>query len=275
MSMKVTHPMILRIRRLFKSPRERVYGAWTKPEEIKQWFGPEGCRIQSVNVEYREGGKYHVEVDSERMGKAELHGVIREIKEPSHLVYTWNWTGNPELETGETLVTVDFVDKEGFTEVQLAHEGFSDQETFEDHQEGWNGSLDKLEQHLAAETMEQKPGRFGWNELITPKVTEAKQFYTQLFDWKAEEASFDGMKYTLFKKDGAEVGGMMKSPDEKMAPLWLSYVSVESADAMTKKVEELGGTIVQPPFNIPTVGRIAVFQDPQGAVFAVHQPETK
>jgi predicted enzyme related to lactoylglutathione lyase len=38
---------------------------------------------------------------------------------------------------------------------------------------------------------------------------------------------------------------------------------------------ELGGEVCKAPFDIPTVGRIAVFQDPQGAAFAVFQPLKK
>jgi predicted enzyme related to lactoylglutathione lyase len=43
-------------------------------------------------------------------------------------------------------------------------------------------------------------------------------------------------------------------------------------DATAKKTGEAGGKVIMPPFDVPTVGRIAVLQDPQGAALGVIQP---
>jgi len=53
------------------------------------------------------------------------------------------------VEFGETLVTVDFLDRNGFTEVQITHDRFPNAEVRDRHDHGWNGCLDKLEK-LAA-----------------------------------------------------------------------------------------------------------------------------
>ncbi len=82
-----------------------------------------------------------------------------------------------------------------------------------------------------------------------------------------------GMPYTLFKKNGTEVGGLMKPPMPGVPPQWLPYVTVKSADTEAARIAELGGSIVAPPFDIPNVGRIAVARDPQGATFGIFQPE--
>ena len=116
-------------------------------------------------------------------------------------------------------------------------------------------------------------GEFCWNELLTSDVAGATKFYAGLFGWQAEE--FPGMEYTLFKKEGAKMAGMMLKKHPQMPTQWLSYVAVESVDASAAKVGKLGGKVIVPPFDVPTVGRIAVLQDPQGASIALFQPVKK
>jgi predicted enzyme related to lactoylglutathione lyase len=64
----------------------------------------------------------------------------------------------------------------------------------------------------------------------------------------------------------------MARPSPQAPPHWLAYVMVESVDASAKKAGDLGAKILMPPTDIPTVGRIAVFQDPEGAPLGVFQP---
>jgi predicted enzyme related to lactoylglutathione lyase len=109
-------------------------------------------------------------------------------------------------------------------------------------------------------------GAFGWVELMTTDVENAKSFYTQVFGW--ETAEYDGqMPYTLIKVGGDEVGGMMAMPPDSqgMPPAWSVYVTVDDVDATVRKVTELGGKVVMGPQDIPEVGRFCVIQDPQGA----------
>jgi predicted enzyme related to lactoylglutathione lyase len=47
------------------------------------------------------------------------------------------------------------------------------------------------------------------------------------------------------------------------------YITVDNADASAEKCTALGGKVLVPPMDVPTVGRMAVLQDPQGAVFSV------
>ncbi len=57
-------------------------------------------------------------------------------------MYTWRWEAEPEL--GETLVTVEFLDREGSTEVVLTHEFLPTEKARGDHKKGWHGCLDRL-----------------------------------------------------------------------------------------------------------------------------------
>jgi predicted enzyme related to lactoylglutathione lyase/uncharacterized protein YndB with AHSA1/START domain len=288
MSANVTAVATLRVTRLIKAPREQVFAAWTNPEKIKRWFAPDTCQVLSAKVDLKVGGEYlfHVKTaggsdggESSRAAvEMDLRGVYREIKRPARLVYTWNWQGNPQMESGETLVTVDFLDKEGFTEVQITHDLLPTPELRENHSYGWNGCLDKLEKQLDQSNSNgescSRPGAFCWNELMAAETAGASRFYTQLFGWETEQ--FGGpMKYTMFKKNGQKAGGLMQKPHEQAPPHWLAYVEVENVDVSVKKAGELGAKIMMPPMDIPTVGRIAIFQDPQGAALGIFQPERK
>ena len=46
------------IERVFNAPKEKVWDAWTNPEMVKQWWGPEGFYAPSIKVDFRIGGKY-------------------------------------------------------------------------------------------------------------------------------------------------------------------------------------------------------------------------
>jgi predicted enzyme related to lactoylglutathione lyase len=126
------------------------------------------------------------------------------------------------------------------------------------------------------ETPDYKPGTFCWVELATSDADAAKTFYTQLFGWTYEDHPMGpGMVYTMLKLDGKDVGALYKLMDEQAAqgvpPNWLSYVSVTNADESTAKAKDLGATILKDAFDVMTVGRMSVIQDPTGAVFALWQ----
>ena len=114
-------------------------------------------------------------------------------------------------------------------------------------------------------------GDLSWCELMTTDVEAAKTFYGGVFGWTFEEMAVTEQPYTEIKTGDRGVAGMMGMPAEAppgMPPCWTCYVTVADLDAVVAKVGELSGTILHGPMEIPTVGRIAVIQDPQGAVLA-------
>jgi hypothetical protein len=117
-----------------------------------------------------------------------------------------------------------------------------------------------------------KPGHFSWNELVTTDEAAASAFYTRLFQWTAEQFGGGGQTYTLFKKGGRMVGGMMKCPKPGLPAHWLAHVTCEDVDAAVSQTAALGGKILMAPFNVPTVGRIAILLDPQGASLGLFKP---
>ena len=86
------------------------------------------------------------------------------------------------------------------------------------------------------------------------------------------------MVYTMLQQNGKDVGALYQLMPDMVAqgipPHWLSYISVTSADETTEKAKNAGATILKGPFDVMTVGRMAVIQDPTGAVFALWQAGT-
>jgi predicted enzyme related to lactoylglutathione lyase len=122
-------------------------------------------------------------------------------------------------------------------------------------------------QHFGA-SLVNEPGTLCWNELITPDPSAAK-FYEQVAGMTTQtEDMGEGNQYTVFLAGDRMVAGTTPPMMEGVPTHWHVYFAVADADAAAAKITELGGSILAPPFDTP-VGRIAVAQDPQGAVFSV------
>jgi hypothetical protein len=127
------------------------------------------------------------------------------------------------------------------------------------------------------ERSEYTPGTFCWSELTTSDQAAAKAFYGGLLGWEADDRPVgDGAYYSMQIVGGKPVAAIAPQPQQQrdagVPPLWNSYVSVEDADAAVERAKELGASVHAPAFDVMTVGRMAVIQDPQGAFFMVWQP---
>ena len=91
----------LTISRTFAAARARVFKAFTDPDVLKEWFGPEGFSVPSATVDFRVGGKYRITMRSPEETDHTVIGIYREIDEPNRLVFTWAWeTGDmPDADT--------------------------------------------------------------------------------------------------------------------------------------------------------------------------------
>jgi predicted enzyme related to lactoylglutathione lyase len=116
------------------------------------------------------------------------------------------------------------------------------------------------------------PGSFCWIELATTDTAGGKAFYTKLFGWTVNEIPMgEGLVYTIFR-DRARDAAAMYRMDNDARPNWLSYVAVSSVDTAVEKAKELGASVVAGPADVADSGRFAALIDPQGAPFAVWQP---
>ncbi len=116
-------------------------------------------------------------------------------------------------------------------------------------------------------------GRFVWAELLTTDVNAAKDFYGKVVGWTTSTMDTAGMEYTMWMAGEKPIGGVMLLPDavKQMGapPHWYAYTEVPDTDATVAQAEQLGAKVLVPAMSVDQVGRFAVLQDPQGAVFAV------
>ena len=124
-----------------------------------------------------------------------------------------------------------------------------------------------------------EPGTFCSVDLATTDPAGAMAFYGELFGWEAEAVpGGEETTYTMITLDGDEVCAVYKAHGdwgEGVSPShWFSSVSVESADATAARAVELGGAALGEAFEVFDMGRVAVIQDPTGAVFGAWQPRS-
>jgi len=116
---------------------------------------------------------------------------------------------------------------------------------------------------------------FIWHECNVPDADAAKAFYTGLLGWGTSDMDMGPMgTYTMFMKGEQGIGGIMPTVGDMadVPPHWSIYIAVDDVDAKASKAESLGAKIVVPAFDVPTVGRMALVSDPQGAHFWLYKP---
>jgi predicted enzyme related to lactoylglutathione lyase len=116
-------------------------------------------------------------------------------------------------------------------------------------------------------------GGWVWNELHTPDTAKALAFYEKVlgFSHRAMDMGPAGT-YHIVSKDGVDRGGVTSHIQKCAGPSWLPYVAVDDADATAARVVKNGGSLAMAPESVPGVGRIAVMQDPTGAILGMIKP---
>ena len=132
------------ITRIFDAPRELVFQAWTDPDQVAQWFGPEGFVTprETVEIDLRVGGRFELGmVQTETGAQFPVRYEIIELDPPRLLVLK----GEPMPEVGIHEPTI--------TRIELHAHGDKTRMTLSDgpythamHAEaGWNGAFAKLD----------------------------------------------------------------------------------------------------------------------------------
>ena len=116
-------------------------------------------------------------------------------------------------------------------------------------------------------------GHIAWTDLMSDDVDKARNFYTGVLGWDSEVVDVGKGPYTVFKVGDHPVAGLMAKPAQgpaSCAPTaWTSYVTVDDVDERTARVAGAGGVVLAGPVDIPTVGRMAIIQDPTGGVIGI------
>lgn len=117
-----------------------------------------------------------------------------------------------------------------------------------------------------------EPGTPSWFELHTRDYAATVKWYEQVFGWDTHVASdSDDFRYTTLGAGESQQAGIMDASaflPEGVPAHWSVYFGVEDADAAVRRIEELGGTVLQPAETTP-YGRLAAVTDPLGAMFKI------
>jgi uncharacterized protein YndB with AHSA1/START domain len=138
--------------RVFKANRKRVFDAWTRPEMIRQWFGPGGMWVPEIDADAKVDGKYNITLTGamepggeERTGRVE--GRYTRVEPYDVIAFTWSATWAPGEESE---VTISLKDVNGGTEMTLVHDGFGTEGSRDGHAHGWSNGLEKLRKLVEA-----------------------------------------------------------------------------------------------------------------------------
>jgi predicted enzyme related to lactoylglutathione lyase len=115
------------------------------------------------------------------------------------------------------------------------------------------------------------PGGVVWNELLAADDAGAAGFYRAVAGLEVRTISRRGGEYTLLRAQGRERAGILKRPDDRVTPQWLTHFAVTDVAMAARRAAELGGEVLLTPSPELREGTLAVVTDPAGAVFALQQ----
>jgi uncharacterized protein YndB with AHSA1/START domain len=140
----------LEMTRVLPAAPSVVFGAFSDPDELAKWWGPQGFGVPSLEFDPRVGAGYRIEMQPPEGDRFYLVGEFREVDPPARLSFTFEWE-DPDPDDVETLVELSFRDLGESTEVVFTQGSFKTEARRELHRDGWTDSFDKLERLLSAQ----------------------------------------------------------------------------------------------------------------------------
>ncbi len=118
-----------------------------------------------------------------------------------------------------------------------------------------------------------KPDRPIWFDLMTSDAAAARRFYGGLLGWEYDISGPEFGGYAMARRGDAVAAGVGQlRPEDPFPPAWSVYFGVTDADAAVARIGAHGGTTLVAPTDVGRFGRMAICQDPTGAVFGLWQP---
>jgi uncharacterized protein YndB with AHSA1/START domain len=143
--------LTLEMNRPLPSAPSPVFEAFTDPNELARWWGPEGFSTPSLEFDPRVGESYRIEMQPPEGNAFYLAGEFRVVDPPTRLAYTFRWE-DPDPDDVETLVDLSFRDLGESTEVVFTQGLFKTEARRALHRDGWTDSFNKLEALLSSQT---------------------------------------------------------------------------------------------------------------------------
>lgn len=91
------------ITRTFRAPRQLVWNAMTKPEHVRNWYGPRNTRLTSCEIDFRVGGRWRYVMRTPDGASVAFSGEFLVIQPPERIVQTWRFEPYADAESVETV----------------------------------------------------------------------------------------------------------------------------------------------------------------------------
>ena len=140
--------LTLEMKRVLPAVPSVVFGAFSDPDKLAKWWGPEGFTAPSVEFDPRVGASYRIEMQPSKGDPFYLTGEVREVDPPVRLTYTFVYE-QPAPDDVDTRVELSFRDLGESTEVVFTQGPFKTAARRELHRDGWTDSFDRLEQLIS------------------------------------------------------------------------------------------------------------------------------
>jgi uncharacterized protein YndB with AHSA1/START domain len=135
----------LTLKRRIAARPSLVFDAFTAPDAIACWWGPDAGPVLLAETDVRVGGRFKIRFRTLDGGEHECSGEYLEVMRPERLAMSWRWAGDEDAV--ESRVEIDIREVAEGAELTFTHSRLRDEESRRGHEQGWNGALDKLERH--------------------------------------------------------------------------------------------------------------------------------
>jgi uncharacterized protein YndB with AHSA1/START domain len=139
----------LRVERTYEAPAQAVFDAWTSPDVMRRWWhaGDASWETRVAEADLRVGGGYQVTMRAPGGAEYTARGDYTVVDPPRRLAFHWTWDGD---DPNETLIDIEFTERDGATTVVLTQSGLSSESSREGHTGGWQEALENLSHELEA-----------------------------------------------------------------------------------------------------------------------------
>lgn len=147
----MAEPIPLIVRRTIRAPRKQIFQSFSRSDLLSQWFTPTAeIALDILEFVFAPGARFRLRYTMPDGRQPVVGGVYESIDEPEQIVMSWIWEEPDPLADIPMRVTFRFIEQAGATDVIITHEHLPSDQACTIHADGWEASLDRLEQFLAA-----------------------------------------------------------------------------------------------------------------------------